>query len=82
MNIHSWKQLALWSLEYSCLSKEEKERGKTIFLESWKEFCNVVVRRFGVVGKFGEGEEKNHFTIDIEKARKEYGASKNSVRNS
>jgi adenosine deaminase CECR1 len=82
MNIHGWKQLALWSLEYSCLSEADKERGKTIFLKSWKEFCEIVVTQYGGLGTFGEGEEKNNFTIETEKADEAYAASKNLVRNS
>ncbi|KAF2797534.1 Metallo-dependent hydrolase [Melanomma pulvis-pyrius CBS 109.77] len=53
MSIHSWKQLALWSLEYSCLSDEQKGRGKKIFLDSWEEFCKNVVSEYGKLGTFG-----------------------------
>jgi adenosine deaminase CECR1 len=82
ITIHSWKQLALWSLEYSCLSEPEKERGKTIFLKSWKEFCEFIVAEYGKLGNFGEGVAEYDFTIDTEKANEAYRASKNSVRKS
>ncbi|KAF1957816.1 cat eye syndrome critical region protein 1 [Byssothecium circinans] len=46
ISLHSWKQLALWSLEYSCLNDEEKTEGKKIFLAAWEEFCAWVVKEF------------------------------------
>jgi len=82
ITIHSWKQLALWSIEYSCLSEPQKEKGEKIFLKSWKEFCELIVTLYGKLGNFGEGEERYDFTIDTEKANEAYRASKNSVRKS
>ncbi|PVH97542.1 Metallo-dependent hydrolase [Periconia macrospinosa] len=46
ISVHSWKQLALWSLEYSCLSEEEKEQGKIYFMDAWNDFCDHVVRKY------------------------------------
>ncbi|KAF2198465.1 cat eye syndrome critical region protein 1 [Delitschia confertaspora ATCC 74209] len=43
MTIHGWKQLALWSLKYSCLSKQEKTRAESIFMKEWEGFCAEVV---------------------------------------
>jgi adenosine deaminase CECR1 len=82
ITIHSWKQLALWSIEYSCLLEEQKEKAEKIFLKSWKEFCELIVTLYGKLGNFGEGEERYDFTIDTEKANEAYRASKNSVRKS
>ena len=56
ISIHSWKQLALWSLEYSCLSTTEIEDGQTIFLKSWEEFCKHVVEKYSALGYF-EGDK-------------------------
>jgi adenosine deaminase CECR1 len=47
MSLYSWKQLALWSIEYSCLTEEDKTKGYTIFKKSWKSFCENVVKRYG-----------------------------------
>lgn len=47
MSIYSWKQLALWSLEYSCLTDAEKEHGKKVFLKQWEEFCEQIVQDYG-----------------------------------
>ena len=47
MSLYSWKQLALWSIEYSCLTEEEKTKRYTIFKKSWKTFCENVVKRYG-----------------------------------
>ena len=43
VSIHSWKQLALWSLEYSCLSDKEKREGKEKYLKTWEAFCQQIV---------------------------------------
>lgn len=47
MDIHGWKQLALWSIEHSCINLEEQNRAKTIFLKEWELFCLSVVEDFG-----------------------------------
>lgn len=46
ISVHSWKQLALWSLEYSCLSEDQKTQSKIYFMEAWNSFCDDVVRKF------------------------------------
>jgi adenosine deaminase CECR1 len=56
---HSWKQLALWSLEHSCLKKEEQKRCKEIFKRSWNEFCEMIVRDYPIFLEDGSlNEEK------------------------
>lgn len=52
MSLYSWKQLARWSLEYSCLSDHEKEQALEDFGKIWKEFCEQVVKKYG---KWAEG---------------------------
>lgn len=51
ISLHSWKQLAQWSLEYSCLSEEpgknDKARAQEIYLESFSKFCTFVERKYG-----------------------------------
>lgn len=47
MSLYSWKQLALWSLEYSCLSAVEKEKAESIWRTQWREFCQLVVKDYG-----------------------------------
>jgi len=47
MSLWSWKQLAKWSIEYSCLNTKEQERGQEILSRGWKEFCQTVVRDYG-----------------------------------
>ncbi|KAF2774235.1 Metallo-dependent hydrolase [Teratosphaeria nubilosa] len=46
MTIHGWKQLALWSIEHSCLTKQERERAFKIFESDWEEFCHNVVAKY------------------------------------
>ena len=47
MNIHGWKQLAQWSVEHSCLTKEEIKKGKAILAKEWEEFCEWIVETYG-----------------------------------
>ncbi|KAH7113860.1 hypothetical protein B0J11DRAFT_141912 [Dendryphion nanum] len=47
ISIHSWKQLALWSLEYSCLSEVQKQDAREKYLKTWEVFCQQVVTEFG-----------------------------------
>lgn len=46
MNLHGWKQLSQWSIEHSCLTKEEIERGKEIHAREWEGFCKWVVETY------------------------------------
>ncbi|KAL1388134.1 hypothetical protein HDK64DRAFT_125210 [Phyllosticta capitalensis] len=47
MNLHGWRQLAEWSLQYSCLSAQEVEQGLKYWRESWEEFCSWIVTTYG-----------------------------------
>jgi adenosine deaminase CECR1 len=64
MSLYSWKQLARWSIEYSCLSKEEQVKGQRYLNKSWKEFCEEVVNQYG---DLMEGDQ-----IDEAKAKMAY----------
>jgi adenosine deaminase CECR1 len=44
MTIHSWKQLAEWSLEYSCLEDYQVKRAKEIFNKRWLLWCKGVIK--------------------------------------
>jgi adenosine deaminase CECR1 len=46
MSIHGWKQLAQWSIQYSCLSEKQKARANQIFNKEWEDFCTWVVKTF------------------------------------
>jgi adenosine deaminase CECR1 len=68
MSIYSWKQLALWSLEYSCLDQTKPgqiETAKVILNSAWHKFCRWVVDEYG---DLMDGDMLNK-----EKARKRYG---------
>lgn len=43
MSLYSWKQLARWSLEYSCLLPNEIEKGLQILDAEWHDFCQLIV---------------------------------------
>lgn len=67
ISIYSWKQLARWSIEYSCLSPSEKSEGFRILEKAWKEFCTDVVKEYGALMKTDEPDQ-----IDEDKAKKFY----------
>jgi len=47
MNIHGWRQLAEWSIEFSCLNNADKSRAMDIFRQEWEEFCVWIDKEFG-----------------------------------
>ncbi|PVH90033.1 Metallo-dependent hydrolase [Periconia macrospinosa] len=57
ISVHSWKQLALWSIEYSCLDEKEKKEAKTYFMRAWGEFCKYVVSEFDGLFESWENED-------------------------
>ncbi|KAJ6194778.1 hypothetical protein J3E72DRAFT_247805 [Bipolaris maydis] len=68
MSLYSWKQLARWSIDYSCLSVEEKVQGHGYLKDAWVEFCKAVVDRYDFLL---DGDR-----IDAFKAEKAYPARK------
>lgn len=46
MTLYSWKQLARWSIDYSCLSEEQQEKAHSYLDEAWREFCKDVVSKY------------------------------------
>jgi adenosine deaminase CECR1 len=47
ISLYSWKQLARWSIDYSCLSAKEQVDGHRILDQDWKDFCRHVVDKYG-----------------------------------
>jgi adenosine deaminase CECR1 len=47
MNIHGWRQLAEWSIEHSCLNKEDKIQAMGIFKKEWEDFCQWIIKEYG-----------------------------------
>lgn len=64
MSLYSWKQLARWSIDYSCLSKQQKIRGHEILTSEWKQFCQNIIKEYG---RIMDGDK-----IDEAKASEEY----------
>ena len=46
MNLHGWRQLAEWSITYSCLTGEEKREAKDNFSEEWESFCAWIITKY------------------------------------
>jgi adenosine deaminase CECR1 len=47
MTLHGWRQLAEWSIEFSCLSDAEKAQAMFIFRREWQAFCEWTDAEFG-----------------------------------
>ena len=47
MNLHGLKQLAQWSIEHSCLTKEEVRQGKAIHAREFEGLCKWIVESYG-----------------------------------
>jgi adenosine deaminase CECR1 len=47
MTLHGWRQLAEWSIEFSCLSEPEKAQAMAIFRREWEGFCEWIDVTFG-----------------------------------
>jgi adenosine deaminase CECR1 len=47
MNIHGWRQLAEWSIEYSCLNDKDQAIARDIFRKDWDAFCDWIVEKHG-----------------------------------
>lgn len=61
MSLYSWKQLARWSIDYSCLKKEEQDEAHRILDRDWKHFCQEVVKIYGPL----VSEERNEVNKDV-----------------
>lgn len=46
-NVHGWKQLAEWSIQYSCLDKAAQTEAMRIFRKRWEAFCEWIVAEHG-----------------------------------
>lgn len=88
VSVHSWKQLALWSLEYSCLTDDEKIRGIEIFRKRWASFCASVIDQYGPLFDVSVMRDENgqevmrgdqplkNYKLNVEKAKKSYDEMK------
>jgi adenosine deaminase CECR1 len=47
MTVHGWKQLAEWSIEYSCLSPTDQAAAIDIFHREWEAFCLWIDAEYG-----------------------------------
>lgn len=64
MSLYSWKQLARWSVDYSCLSIEQRKKAHEILHREWHAFCQKVVDEYGYLvseGGFDDEQAKDAF---------------------
>lgn len=46
MSLYSWKQLARWSIDYSCLSPQQQVQAHEYLDSARADFCKTVVDRY------------------------------------
>lgn len=46
MTLYGWKQLAMWSIEHSCLEPEERQKVEKEWSRLWVEFCKWIVQEY------------------------------------
>ncbi|EMD86791.1 hypothetical protein COCHEDRAFT_1048068, partial [Bipolaris maydis C5] len=46
MSLYGWKQLARWSIDYSCLNPDEQAKAHKYLDKAWAEFCGTVVDKY------------------------------------
>jgi len=46
MSLLGWKQLAKWSLEHSCMDKDQLEEVTTEWTKRWAKFCQWIVDEY------------------------------------
>jgi adenosine deaminase CECR1 len=47
MTLFGWKQLALWSIDHSCLEPEKMQEVRTEWNKLWYNFCHEIIRGYG-----------------------------------
>lgn len=48
MSLYGWKQLIEWSLQHSCLSKEDYDLIHGEWVKKWDKFLDEVIAEFGL----------------------------------
>lgn len=46
MTLHGWRQLIEWSLEHSCMSKDELASVRTEWEKRWQLFLDWILKEF------------------------------------
>jgi hypothetical protein len=46
MNIHGWRQLVEWSIEYSMLNDAQKSQARFILKIEWERFCQWIIKKY------------------------------------
>ncbi len=46
MTLHGWRQLIEWSIEHSCLEKEQKDSVHSAWKVMWEDFCRWIVAEY------------------------------------
>jgi adenosine deaminase CECR1 len=57
MSLYSWKQLAQWSIDYSCMKESDIIAARKELDKRWQAFCEDIVKTYGplvVLDKFGD----------------------------
>ncbi|KAF7907483.1 uncharacterized protein EAF01_005069 [Botrytis porri] len=59
MSLHGWKQLAEWSLEYSCMNDEEKKNVTKEWTTRWRDYCQWIVDKYSWVNEWTPASDRH-----------------------
>ncbi|KAF5879502.1 putative adenosine amp deaminase protein [Botrytis fragariae] len=59
MSLHGWKQLAEWSLEYSCMDDEEKKDVTKEWTTRWRDYCQWIVDKYSWVNEWTPASDRH-----------------------
>jgi adenosine deaminase CECR1 len=69
INMYGWKQLALWSVEHSCLTEDEHRRMVREWERRWQDFIHALITTSGDGSPLATVSE-------LEKLRERVGAAR------
>ena len=58
MTLYGWKQLALWSIEHSCLEDNRRKELLANWNKLWAEFCKSVVHDYSEFVEWAEQQKR------------------------
>ncbi|KAF7904325.1 hypothetical protein EAF00_001659 [Botryotinia globosa] len=59
MSLHGWKQLAQWSLEYSCMDNDERREVTKEWTMRWRDYCQWIVDEYSWVNEWTPASDRH-----------------------
>ncbi|KAI3324338.1 Metallo-dependent hydrolase [Xylariaceae sp. AK1471] len=69
INLYGWKQLAIWSIQHSCLNKDESRRMLVEWEKRWEDFINAITEASGPGKRLASAEQLRRVAEKAEATR-------------